>query len=107
MITGTYNNVVIDKIKVPIENSEDRYNEKDYELLASNVPARKIETVNLVKDREGNEVISDVELRISPDIIRLPTNTKIKIKGEEEYNEVVTSEIVTGIKKPALQKVYL
>lgn len=107
MIAGTYNNTMISQIKKPIEGSRDRYNELQYELYATNIPARKIETVNLVKDSEGNEVISEVELRLSPKLERLPARTKIKFNNEDEAREVITSEIITGIKKPKLQKVYL
>ena len=103
MITDYFNDTV-EKIREVV--GQDSYTgEKEYNLIAKDEDCRWLEKTKLIRSSDQTQVLSSVEVWLSPDLPRLKAGTEI-IKDEENF-EVLRVEPIQGLLGKKGWKVYL
>ena len=99
----TYFNARADEVK---KNTDyDGYSTPQLETIGYDVDCRKKETIKLVRNNQGKEVVSNVEVWLPPDVDILPTQSQL-IFGDETF-EVIKSGYVSGISDKKFLRVFL
>ena len=99
----SYFNAVAEKINK--KTGIDGFGKPEVDTIAEFAGCRKIESTKLVRNDKGNEVVSSIEVWLSPEFEKLPPESNIVFDGEEKI--VIKSGYVAGFETNLFLRVYL
>jgi hypothetical protein len=99
----SYFNKTADEVKK--KTGAGGYGEGEFETLGYDVDCRKKEQTRLVRNNDGNEVVSSIEVWLPPEFERLPAGSEIIFN--EEAETVIKSGYVPGISEDQYLRVFL
>ncbi len=99
----SYFNATADEVKK--KTSTDGYGGPEFKTIAEDVSCRMVEENQLIRNNEGNEVVSSIEVWLSPEIEKLPPGSEIVFDGQPET--VIKSGYVVGLFENKYLRVFL